>query len=154
MKHTITKFYDAFKQLNASAMTSLYHEDIVFEDPAFGTLNGVRAIEMWYMLCDSQKDKNFRIEVTNITDNSASWEAFYTFSKTGRNVHNKIRATFEFKDGLIVRHTDCFSLYIWAKQAIGIKGWLLGNTGFFKKKLQARTNDLLNKYIDKKKLPK
>lgn len=154
MKDVITKFYSAFQQLDAIKMTSLYHKDIVFEDPAFGILKGEQAKAMWHMLCESQKDKNFKIEATNITNNSANWEAFYVFSKTGRNVHNKIAATFEFKDGLIIKHTDNFSLHNWAKQAIGFKGWLLGCTNFFKKKLQSQTNYLLDKYIGERKLPK
>lgn len=153
MRNLISDFYKAFHQLDANKMTSCYHKDVVFEDPAFGVLEGKKASAMWHMLCESQKGKDFTVEASNITENSAHWEAFYTFSKTGRKVHNKIDATFKFKDGLIIKHTDHFNLHTWAKQAIGFKGWLLGGTGFFKKKLQSQTNRLLNKYIVEKKLP-
>ncbi|GAB4164782.1 MAG: hypothetical protein Tsb0033_26330 [Winogradskyella sp.] len=153
MKDLIDAFYDAFQNLDGKKMASLYHKDIIFEDPAFGVLEGNRAKAMWQMLCESQKGKNFRIEVSNITENTAHWEAFYNFSKTDRNVHNKIDAKFEFKDGLILRHKDTFNLRDWAKQALGFKGYLLGNTSFFKKKLQSQTNHLLDKYINEKKLP-
>ncbi|WP_138433921.1 nuclear transport factor 2 family protein [Winogradskyella algicola] len=152
MKDLISKFYQAFHELDAKKMASYYHEDIIFEDPAFGVLKGEQANAMWQMLCESQKGKDFKIETSNITDNSAHWEAYYTFSKTGRKVHNKIDATFEFKDGLIIKHTDNFSLHNWAKQAIGFKGWLLGGTGFFRKKLQSQTNYLLIKFMTEKKL--
>lgn len=152
MKHLITDFYQAFHQLDANKMTSYYHKDIVFKDPAFGILRGKEANTMWQMLCASQKGKDFKVEASNITDNSAHWEAHYTFSKTGRKVHNKIDATFEFKDGLIIKHTDNFNLHNWAKQAIGFKGWLLGGTGFFRKKLQSQTNYLLHKFMTEKKL--
>lgn len=152
MKHLITDFYHAFHQLDANKMTSYYHKDIVFKDPAFGILRGKEANTMWQMLCASQKGKDFKVEASNITDNSAHWEAHYTFSKTGRKVHNKIDATFEFKDGLIIKHTDNFNLHNWAKQAIGFKGWLLGGTGFFRKKLQSQTNYLLHKFMTEKKL--
>jgi hypothetical protein len=108
------------------------------------------------MLCESQKGKDFKVIYSDIKTNtnkgSAHWEAFYRYSKTGRRVHNKIDATFEFKDGLIIKHTDRFNLHKWAKQAMGFKGLLLGGTGFFKKKLNTQTNYLLNKYIDEKKL--
>ena len=77
----------------------------------------------------------------------AKWEAFYTFSQTGKKVHNKISASFEFKDGLIVKHTDDFNLHTWAKQAMGIKGLVLGGTSFFKNKLHEKTNALLDKFI-------
>ncbi|MDG4715767.1 nuclear transport factor 2 family protein [Winogradskyella marincola] len=154
MSDLISNFYQAFHQLDAKKMASYYHKDVIFEDPAFGVLKGKQAHAMWHMLCESQKGKDFRVEASNITENSAHWEAFYTFSKTGRKVHNKIDATFEFKDGLIIKHTDHFNLHTWAKQAIGFKGWLLGGTDFFRKKLQSKTNYLLKKYMAEKKATK
>ena len=110
---------------------------------------------MWLMLCASQKGKGFSVEFSDVKSNenngSAHWEAYYTFSKTGRKVHNKIDATFEFKDGLIIKHTDRFDIHKWAKQAIGIKGLLFGGMPFFKNKLQKQTHYLLDKYIKEKK---
>ena len=153
MVELIEKFYDAFTNLDADKMASCYHDDIVFEDPAFGTLKGERAKAMWQMLCESQKGKDFIVVSSNIDANkvngSAHWEAYYTFSKTGRKVHNKIDATFQFKDSLIIRHTDDFNIHKWAKQAMGIKGLLFGGMGFFKEKLQKQTNHLLDKYIER-----
>ena len=88
-----------------------------------------------------------RVTFSNIeaTENTgiASWQALYTFSKTGRYVHNKITAYFEFKDGLIIKHTDVFSLYRWAQQALGIPGYFLGWTSGFKTKLNAQNNKML-----------
>lgn len=153
MCHLINAFYDAFQNLDGKKMVSFYHKDIIFEDPTFGILEGNRAKAMWQMLCESQKGKNFRVEASDITENTAHWEAFYNFSKTGRKVHNKIDAQFEFKDGLIIGHKDTFNLHNWAKQAMGFKGWILGNTSFFKRKLQSQTNYLLDSYINEKKLP-
>ena len=34
---------------------------------------------------------------------SAHWEAWYTFSATGRKVHNVVEANFEFADGRVLR---------------------------------------------------
>ena len=83
-----------------------------------------------------------RVTFSNIeaTENTgiASWQALYTFSKTGRYVHNKITAYFEFKDGLIIKHTDVFSLYRWAQQALGIPGYFVGWTSGFKTKLNTQ----------------
>lgn len=158
MKKLITKFYSAFSNLDAETMCSCYHHDIIFRDPAFGTLNGSKAKAMWQMLCESQKGKEFKVVYSNIEtlDNtgSAHWEAFYTFSKSGRSVHNKIDAKFEFKDGLIIKHIDEFNIHKWAKQALGLKGYLLGGTSFFKKKLNEQTNNVLDQYIEEKKLSK
>ncbi|KAA1247763.1 nuclear transport factor 2 family protein [Aquimarina sp. RZ0] len=129
-------------------MISCYHDDILFEDPAFGILKGDRAKKMWKMLCKNAKD--FKVEFSNIKANdqsgSAHWEAWYIFSQTRRSVHNRIDAQFEFKDGKIIKHTDHFNLHRWASQAIGFKGKLLGGTNFFKKKLQQQTNKLLDKF--------
>ena len=152
MKQKIEDFYTAFKNLNAEEMVSHYHDDIVFHDPAFGELKGERAKNMWRMLCASQKGKDFKVIFSDIIVNdisgTAHWEAMYNFSKTGRKVHNRIDASFKFKDGLIIEHRDHFNLHRWASQAMGFKGWLLGNTSFFKKKLHLQTHSLLDKFTN------
>lgn len=148
MKEVINTFYTGLSERNAEKMISCYHEDVVFEDPAFGKLTSTNAKKMWHMLCNNGKD--IKIEFSKIEANeqngSAHWEAWYTFSQTGRSVHNKIDAAFEFKDGKIIKHTDHFNLHKWASQAIGWKGKLLGGTTFFKKKIQQQTNKLLDKF--------
>ena len=153
MEQVITNFYKAFAQLDAEGMVKNYHPDIVFEDPAFGILKGDKAGKMWEMLCESQKGKDFVVKFSTIkcdtNTGSAHWEAFYTFSKTGRKVHNIIDAEFEFKDGKIIKHTDKFNLYKWSKQAFGISGFLIGWTPFFQKKLNAQTNLLLTKFMNR-----
>ena len=150
MEHIIQKFYDAFKNLDAEGMVACYHDDITFEDPAFGILKGERAGNMWRMLCKSQKGKDFIVEVSDIqTDvdrGNAHWEAFYTFGKTGRRVHNIINAEFKFKDDKIISHKDTFDLYRWSKQALGFSGILYGWTSFFRKKLMSQTNHLLSEF--------
>ena len=54
------------------------------------------------------------------------WEPRYTFSATGRPVHNVIDAAFTFEAGRIVRHVDTFDLWRWSRMALGFKGLLLG----------------------------
>ena len=142
----ITDFYQAFQDLDAERMVSHYSYNVLFRDPAFGPLKAYRAANMWRMLIDSQKEKDFKIKFKNVTENSAEWEAFYTFGDTGRPVHNQILAQFEIQNGKIVNHVDYFNLHHWAKQALGFKGWLFGGTQFFQNKLQARTNYMLQKY--------
>ena len=154
MQEIIQNFYESFNKLDAESMVAHYHPDIVFEDPAFGVLQGDRAVNMWRMLCETQKKGNdFRVEFSGIKPVgnkwAAHWEAHYEFSKTGRRVHNKIDAVFQFQDGKIVDHRDYFNLHQWAKQAMGFQGALLGGTGFFRKKLNARTNALLTKFEQK-----
>ena len=153
MKQLIETFYRAFQQRDSAGMAACYHESIVFEDPAYGELKGEDAGLMWQMLCENGKDLNLEFSQVEADEKSGSahWEAWYTFSKTGKKVHNKIDATFEFKDGKIIKHTDVFNLHRWATQALGWKGWLLGGTGFFKKKLRAQTIYTLEKYKKKMK---
>ena len=151
----IEKFYKGFENLDAQTMIECYHEEIQFEDPAFGILKGEKAKNMWRMLCESQKGKDFKIKASNIDfsepKGNAHWEAFYVFSKTGKKVHNVIEAEFEFFEGKIIKHVDRFDLHKWAKQAFGFKGFLLGGTSFFKKKLNEQTDKLLSEFEKKKK---
>jgi ketosteroid isomerase-like protein len=154
MKQLIETFYRAFAQGDAETMASCYHPDAVFEDPAFGKLSGREAGNMWRMLCESQRGKGMRIEASGIQadaqQGSARWVAHYVFSPTGRAVRNEIEASFRFRDGKIASHTDAFDLYRWSRQAMGPAGWLLGWTPFFRKKLQARTRAMLQRYEQSK----
>ncbi|MEM1137202.1 MAG: nuclear transport factor 2 family protein [Bacteroidota bacterium] len=148
MQALIEHFYTSFQMKDAKGMNSCYHEEIEFTDPAFGTLKGEDVKSMWEMLCKNAVD--FKLEFSDVKANKnigrAHWEAWYTFSKTGRAVHNIIDAQFEWKDGKIVKHYDAFNLHRWAKQALGFKGWLLGGTVFFKKKIQQQTRKSLDSY--------
>jgi limonene-1,2-epoxide hydrolase len=146
-KEIIEQFYTAFQKLDAETMVSFYHDDIEFTDPAFGTLHGDDAKNMWRMICSRAKD--FSLEYNQVTETSAYWEPTYTFSATGNTVINKIDATFEFKDGKISKHTDVFDIHQWASQAMGLKGKLLGGTKFFKKKLNKQTKQFLAAYTKK-----
>jgi hypothetical protein len=148
----IQKFYTAFANSNGEEMASCYHKDVIFEDPAFGKLNQKEVTSMWKMLLERSKG-NLKIEfydvVTNGKSGSARWIATYIFSQTNRKVVNIIDAKFEFKDGLIIKHTDHFDFYKWTKQALGLKGYLLGWTNFMQKKVQQNAKKSLQSYIHK-----
>lgn len=124
----IKQFYSAFQQRDASAMVACYHPDVHFSDPVFPDLRGAHAGAMWKMLCERGTDLkiSYRDVMATGDRGSAHWDARYTFSATGRTVLNQIDASFEFRDGLIVRHIDRFSFYRWAQQALGPKGLSLG----------------------------
>lgn len=149
-KQLLARFYDAFKHLDAEKMAECYHSEVVFHDPAFGRLKGQRAVNMWRMLCESQQGKDFKVSYSLLEaegeESQVEWEASYTFSQTGRRVHNKITARFRFKDGLILEHQDHFNLHRWASQALGLKGVLVSWMPFFKKKLQQQTGRLLDRF--------
>lgn len=152
MQNTIQRFYTAFQSLDAEAMVKFYHNDVVFEDPAFGVLKGEHAKNMWRMLINSQKGKKFVVQFSEVQEDesngTAKWEALYKFSHTNRWVHNHIYAQFEIENGLITKHIDRFNLFTWSCQAMGLQGYLLGWTPFFQRKLQEQTNGLLKKFED------
>lgn len=150
----IEKFYRAFQKRDAAAMVTCYHPRVQFSDPVFTDLQGARAGAMWRMLTERGKDLKveFRDVRADDTTGTAHWEAWYTFSGTGKKVHNVIDATLEFKDGLIVRHTDRFDLRRWAGQALGLMGKLLGGTAFLQNKVRATAAKSLEDYIAKRKI--
>ena len=151
---TLKKFTEHLSHLEADALVSLYHDDIIFEDPAFGRLKGERVKDMWRLLLGRKKETQLEINVLDFESDgltgTASWEAKYIFNVTGRKVHNKITSTFELKDGLIVKQDDKFDLYKWSKQAMGLTGTLVGWTKFFQHNLQGKTEYMLDTFIAKK----
>jgi hypothetical protein len=62
-------------------------------------------------------------------------------------VVNRIDAEFVFRDGLIVRHTDTFNFWAWARQALGPAGLLLGWTPMLQKKVRDTARAGLAKYM-------
>lgn len=129
-------------------MGACYASDVTFEDPVF-TLAGWRARAMWRMLCERGKD--LRVSVADVraddATGSARCEAWYTFSATGRPVHNVIAAHFDFTGGRIVRHVDRFDLHRWAAQALGLKGLLLGWTAPVQRAVRRQAARSLDAFI-------
>lgn len=135
----IERFYTAFQGRDAVTMGACYHDDATFTDPAFGTLSAAETRRMWAMLCARAADLRlgFRDVRADDQQGGASWEADYTFSKTGRAVNNRISATFEFREGRIIRHVDHFDFWRWSRQALGPVGWLLGWSPWLRAKVRA-----------------
>jgi ketosteroid isomerase-like protein len=142
------RFYAAFARRDAESMAACYADDASFSDPAFPDLRGEAVRDMWRMLCARGKDLRIEHRVTAASAGRASvrWEAWYTFSGTGRAVHNVIDAELEVRDGKIVRHRDEFSFPRWARQALGAPGLLLGWTPFLQRKVQAQAAIALEKF--------
>jgi len=151
----IQSFYDSFARRDHRAMAACYAPDVRFSDPVFPDLAGPRAGAMWHMLCERGKD--LRVTASGITADdrtgSAHWEAWYTFSATGRAVHNVIDARFEFGGGLITRHSDAFDFYRWARQALGAKGALLGWTPLVRNAVRKQAARGLEAFIAKRAAP-
>lgn len=149
----IHKFYTAFQQLDYKTMNSCYSEDIVFYDPAFELLRGDEVRSMWEMLCKNAKDFSLVFDsITKLDDEyyTCNWVATYTFSKTGRQVVNRIKANMRFENGIIAEHSDAFSLHKWSSQALGFMGQLFGWNSFFQRKIKNKAKKNLLKFMQSK----
>jgi ketosteroid isomerase-like protein len=146
----IESFYTFFQKLDAEGMVRCYHADIRFSDPVFPDLSKTEVGAMWKMLCSQAK--NFDLSFDSIEANEqvgkAHWEAQYDFSATGRRVHNRIDARFEFQDGKIIKHTDTFNFWKWSSMALGPVGSLLGWTPLLRKKVQKQARERLASFMN------
>jgi len=149
----IEKFYTAFAHKDYKTMQECYADNATFSDPAFVGLNSAEVRAMWEMLI--KRGKDLRVEFSNVKADdktgSADWVAYYSFSASGNKVVNRVKASFEFENGKIVKHTDVFPFYTWVKQALGTTGLLLGWTPFLKNKVQKSARSGLMAFMSKAK---
>jgi ketosteroid isomerase-like protein len=146
----ITRFYSSFQSLNYQQMQLAYHDEAEFSDPVFGMLTSSEVKAMWQMLLTRSKDLRIAFDHVHATDGSGQcrWQAWYTFSKTGRPVHNVINSSFEFKDGKIYRQNDSFSLWRWSRQALGPAGLILGWSPWIRNKVKSAARESLDRFIE------
>jgi ketosteroid isomerase-like protein len=144
----IERFYDAFARLDGDAMAACYAPDARFSDPVFTDLRGGEPGAMWKMLTGRAQDLEVRLVEHEAGDErgSAHWLADYTF-RTGRRVHNDVRAEFRFRDGLIAEHRDTFSFHGWSRQALGPVGLAAGWTPMVRGKVQREARAGLDEYL-------
>lgn len=148
-KELIETFYKAFQNKDYQTMAECYHPDAYFRDEAF-ELNGNQPGAMWHMLCERGKDMTMEFSVSEKDGKvSAHWEPKYSFSQTGRFVHNIIDAEFEFKDGKIIKHIDRFNFWSWSRQALGLPGLLLGWTPLLRNKVSTMAMGNLKVFMEK-----
>ena len=146
---TIHQLYASIANGALSDIDTCYAHTVKFHDPVFGTLKGSEVPKMWKMLVERSKG-NLAIEYTIIKSTahkgSAQWIATYTFGKNKRLVKNTIQSEFHFKDGLIIKQNDDFDIWIWARQAFGFSGFLLGWTGYMQNKIHKKARLALKDY--------
>jgi hypothetical protein len=147
----IHDFYSAFQARDGEKMAGFYGAGATFSDPAFGTLHGAEIGGMWRMLCARGRDLQIQFKDVQADGDagSAHWEAWYTFSSTGRKVHNVIEASFRFENGKILEHRDSFNFWRWAAMALGPVGLLLGWAPPIQKKVRAQARRGLDAFMTK-----
>ena len=145
----IRDFYDAFNARDYVSMQESYHAKATFYDPVFQDLDSEQVKSMWQMLLTSSKDLSIKASeiVAGDLKGSCRWDAWYTFSRTGRKVHNIIHANFRFENGKIIEHRDHFNLWRWSAQALGTSGLLLGWTPLVRSKVRTTAQTALRKYM-------
>lgn len=134
----LDRFYSAFQDRDWATMGACYHPDAHFSDPVFPDLDAAGVRAMWKMLLTSGTDLRIGFSVLEETgtNGKAEWEAHYTFSRTGRSVHNEVVSTFVLKDDLILQQLDVFDFWKWSRQALGTPGALLGWSSIIKNKVR------------------
>jgi uncharacterized protein len=130
-------------------MAACYAPGARFSDPVFTDLHGEQPGAMWRMLTGRAPDLEVRLAEHEADDErgSAHWLADYTFSATGRKVHNDVRAQFRFRDGRIVDHRDSFSFYAWSRQALGPAGIALGWTPIVRGRVRREARAGLDEFL-------
>lgn len=133
-------------------MTACYHKNVVFYDPVFGNMRGDRVWAMWFMLIENSEN-DLSISFSDVQANdynaSAKWTATYYYGPEKRKVVNQGVGTFYIQNGKILQHTDHFDLWSWSRQALGLKGYLLGWTKSMKLKIQQESSKRLSRYHQK-----
>ena len=142
------RFWDALGAKDADAMAACYAADATFEDEVF-RLRGAECGTMWRMLFQGAADLRIRTHPLKQGDGVAhgTWEAWYTFSATGRPVHNKIRTRLVVRGGKVVDHQDSFPFWRWSRQALGAKGWLLGWTPLLRMVVRRQARRRLQRWM-------
>ena len=156
-EQTLHTFYTAFAALDADTMASCYADEATFDDPAFALRGRTEVAGMWRMLCTATQAKgreDWRLDFTDLQAGADSgrvhWEAHYRFSASKRLVHNVIDAQFTFTpDGLIATHRDTFNFWRWSVQALGVPGFVLGWTPWFKRQVRQQAATNLQKFLAK-----
>src|SRR5277367_3244481 len=103
-ENIVYRFYSAFQKLDYATMQDCYDDEVIFLDPAFGSLEGDAVKAMWEML--AKNAQNFSLVFSDIKTEdeeyiTCKWVATYTFSATGRKVVNRINAYIRIQNGKI-----------------------------------------------------
>ena len=106
---------------------------------------------MWRMLCERghrPRDRRTRTSHAEADRGSAHWDADYTFSGTGRHVHNEIDASFRVRERADRRPPRSTSTSTrWTRQALGPVGLLLGWSPPVQNKVRGQARENLHDFM-------
>lgn len=146
---TVREFYEAFARRDGEFMAKTYSDQVKFSDPVFSELRGNQARAMWRMLCSRSKDLKVSYTIVDAQEDEAfvRWDAWYTFAKTKRSVHNIVHSRLKLEGAQIVEHADDFDFWRWSRQALGPTGWALGWTPWLQNKVRAEAAGALEAFV-------
>jgi len=150
-KKVLDRFFTSLANRDADAMNACYNPEIIYMDPIIGVLKSTDVFAMWEMITEDTPD--FSVSYNEPEDRGdgywiCQWRFSYRYPETNRKVINDIKAFMKVEDGKITEHSDAYSFLAWTKKAYGLKGWLLGRSGFFRKKMRTSSMKRLSDYIN------
>lgn len=134
----ITGFYDHFVAADAAGLLAHYHPDAVYDSPLTGELRGEALRQWWQLLCGQQGGTNrAALSQLDADDYRArlEWRLHYRYRAAAVALSGQ--AHFEFAHGRILSHHDDFSVWTWASQTDGWRGWSMGWSSVYQARLKA-----------------
>lgn len=129
----LQRLFSSLNEHNHQSMSFCYHPDAGFRDIAFDLQGRKQIHAMWHMICEGDIRAEFEVVHAEEASGHVKLIDDYTFSATGRRVHNAIDSQFRFRDGLIVEHHDFCDARVWAAMALGgVSGFLAGRFHFLR----------------------
>ncbi len=151
----IVDFYAAFKRLDPAAMQAAYAPEARFSTPLFQLQGAEQIGALWAMLCDAIDRRSldqWRLEVSEVEATAqrgrARWQPHWRIRASGCVVQGVTDAAFSFDSrGRILSHDECFSFWHWSRQALGLRGVLLGWTPLWRDHVGAWARQSLHDYL-------
>ncbi len=134
----LQRLFNSLDQHDHPAMAGCYHPAATFRDIAFDLRGRKQIHAMWHMICGGDIRATFDLVHADDHSGQVNLVDDYTFSSTGRRVHNVIDSQFRFRDGLIVEHCDFCDARVWSAMALGGASGLLAGRFRFLRSRKAR----------------
>lgn len=141
------RFFDAFAVGDWHAMGRLYAPQARFSDPLFPQLDAEQVRALWQMLLTQAQGFRLSYRIDAESDHAARvlWVAHYLYGR--RPVVNRVVSEMQLGAGCILVQNDHFNLWRWARQALGLTGWLLGGTPLLRRRLRREAAVRLQAFI-------
>lgn len=126
-RQTLQRFFDCLMRRDALGMRTCLHPDVEFQDLGFH-LHGDEVGTMWTMITTprhpAQVERPIEVCVSSLSvtgnQGTAEWSCDYLLVPEGGReplpVHNKVKSSFRFADGLIVEQFDDSAFWNWFRQ--------------------------------------